>query len=1153
MTISRRQVLSTAGAGVAALALDVVRTGAADAATAPVVGAAVTGARVAPADAASLISPTSVYLGTTSWDFTVQRRSYAGSGYQTLTAGDGEPHVVRTDLWSHWGHVTKPLVAFAQMTDLHIVDDQSTARLEFLDKFADPPHLNYPTDSSYRPHEWLSTQVVDAMCLAIRSLGKAPRTKLPLKFTIVTGDAIDNCQHNENRWYIDLLDGGQTILPDSGQAGLDESFAGGNLGQDPHFYYPAIQGSSTPDNEFTGTGTASAGFPYVPGVLSSTSVGAARRPYVSQGLGMPWYAAYGNHDGLWQGNLPIDSGAFDPRPFAVGPTKISNTDHSMPNDYNDLGKLGEWEASQGLFGVVVTSDSTRRLMTRTSFIEDHFTTHGTPVGHGFMSPDVNKAYYAIPFSDNDLVRFITLDSTNTNTDGFGVGSASGSIDGDQMSWLEDQLRANSRRYIDGENNVVTVPAGSPVQDKMFVLFCHHTLATMDNLDDGILGGIDGDRHSGDELMALIHRYPNVIAMVNGHTHANKITPHQRPQGAPIAGGFWEISTASHIDWPIQSRILEIAASKEGIGGEFGNAPQPATISIFTTMIDPAAPLVYNGDLSNTSQLASLARELATNDPQEVRGGITRRMGVNADRNTQLLLPAPFPINAPHEVGPPIAAARNADGRLELFGTDANGLLFNTAESAVGAATLPWQQLDQQPWRSVAAGAGTSDGKVELFTLDAGGVIWHRVQSSPGGDVYSAAAALDGTNFTAAATVNSGSGLMLFATTTAGLIYNRWENTDSGGGWGPWHLFAGAATQLAAEQNSKGFPVVVGVDENGLLFRRTGTRATAQLDADFNPPVGLDGNLDSVALTRTADGRLALFGSNSDGQLWQRYEVSPGSDNWGPWAAVPAQIGIAPLRVRHVAAQRNGAGIIELFIIDDAGTTFRSAQPSTGSFAWTPWIGVGFSAQPAADFFLSLSLPSGSVGAGTSTTTQVSVFPKNGFNQPVTLSVAGLPPGVTGTFLPSNTTSPTTPSPVLRITSSTDTPGLYALTIWAVSASGEAARANPYLLSVGQFKLWVGLQSDTVHQGGSTSTPIRVSGLGSTDPVTLNVKGLSAGITATFDPPTATATAPSTLTLRVSSTAAPGIHNLTVNAAAQNFQGAGSLPYQLFVVAGPPSM
>lgn len=125
------------------------------------------------------------------------------------------------------------------------------------------------------------------MCQAIAGIGKGPWSNQPLQFTIVTGDAVDNCQHNENRWYIDLLDGGQTIVPDSGRIGLDQSFAGGSLTSggpgDDHYYYPSVPPQQVPQNVFTGlTGL---GFPYVPGLLDATGVvGAARRPFVSHGL-----------------------------------------------------------------------------------------------------------------------------------------------------------------------------------------------------------------------------------------------------------------------------------------------------------------------------------------------------------------------------------------------------------------------------------------------------------------------------------------------------------------------------------------------------------------------------------------------------------------------------------------------------------------------------------------------------------------------------------------------------------------------------------------------------------------------------------------------------------------------------------------------------
>ena len=46
------------------------------------------------------------------------------------------------------------------------------------------------------------------------------------------------------------------------------------------------------------------------------------------------------------------------------------------------------------------------------------------------------------------------------------------------------------------------------------------------------------------LLEVVHRHPCVVLWLTGHRHIHRITP--RP-GA--AGGFWEITTASIIDWP----------------------------------------------------------------------------------------------------------------------------------------------------------------------------------------------------------------------------------------------------------------------------------------------------------------------------------------------------------------------------------------------------------------------------------------------------------------------------------------------------------------------------------------------------------------------------------------------------------------------------
>ncbi|MGH2555316.1 MAG: TIGR03767 family metallophosphoesterase, partial [Actinomycetota bacterium] len=122
---------------------------------------------------------------------------------------------------------------------------------------------------------------------------------------------------------------------------------------------------------------------------------------------------------------------------------------------------------------------------------------------------------------------------------------------------------------------------------------------------------------------LLHRFPNVIAWISGHTHDNVIQP--RPDTAGRSSGFWDIGTAAHIDWSCQSRILELAIRVDG------------TISIFCTMIDHAAPADPRG-ASGLLGLASIHRELAANDYQYGFG--SNGPGKPEDRNVELILPGP---------------------------------------------------------------------------------------------------------------------------------------------------------------------------------------------------------------------------------------------------------------------------------------------------------------------------------------------------------------------------------------------------------------------------------------------------------------------------------------------------------------------------------
>lgn len=112
-----------------------------------------------------------------------------------------------------------------------------------------------------------------------------------------------------------------------------------------------------------------------------------------------------------------------------------------------------------------------------------------------------------------------------------------------MAWREERLIEVHSAYYDRTGN----PVKSGNANRLVVLFSHHGLRSLDNPimdpnpDDP--GSNDLPRVLADQVEALLHRFPNVIAWVSGHTHDSVVEP--RPDPAWRTSGFWDVGTAAH--------------------------------------------------------------------------------------------------------------------------------------------------------------------------------------------------------------------------------------------------------------------------------------------------------------------------------------------------------------------------------------------------------------------------------------------------------------------------------------------------------------------------------------------------------------------------------------------------------------------------------
>jgi 3',5'-cyclic AMP phosphodiesterase CpdA len=327
--------------------------------------------------------------------------TWRGEGGE-LEVGPGADLLARTEL-APASPLGKRLATLGHLTDAHVMDAESPARVPFLSQ------LGQPFNSTFRPQEALTAQVMDGAVRAVDAL--APDA------VIQGGDLIDNAQENELVRGLALLAGGR-VDPGSGARryhGVQEA-----SDADPFYYRPEIDA------------------PRYPGLLA-----AATRRFHAAGTKAPWYPVLGDHDLLVQGILTpsalTDRIARGDRAVWRLPTGLeapagaSGLADAAPDGLPDPG-LFEPLIRQLLTApsVTVPADPTRRELSAATVVAQLRHASSLPRGGGLLD---------YTFDLGSRLRVIVLDLARRG------GGSDGLVHPGQSTWLAQQLARAGDRWV----------------------------------------------------------------------------------------------------------------------------------------------------------------------------------------------------------------------------------------------------------------------------------------------------------------------------------------------------------------------------------------------------------------------------------------------------------------------------------------------------------------------------------------------------------------------------------------------------------------------------------------------------------------------------------------------------------------------------------